>query len=171
MAFPGAAGANIPRSNSSGYNLRQTPNFSPDQMKLFQQLLGGLNKGGGLQGGIDYLGKLAGGDEEAFGQIEKPAYSAFQGLLGNIGSRFAGAGAIGSSAFQNATSGAAQSLAENLGSQRHGIQMGALDKLLGLSDKLLGYKPNENFMEGKRSGFDTFGDIASIISKFLPFFL
>lgn len=165
----GATGSNIPNSNIAGYRLKQKPNFTPDQMKLFQQLLGGAQ--GGLGGGLDYLGKLAGGDEEAFQEMEKPAYSAFQGQLGNIGSRFAGAGAIGSSAFQNATAGAAKDFAEDLGAKRHGIQMGALDKLLGLSERLLGQQPYESFYEKQRTGFDKFGDIASIISKFLPFFL
>lgn len=170
MSF-GATGSNIPNSNISGYSNKRVPNFSPEQMKLFQQLLGGLQGSGGLQGGLDYLGKLAGGNEEAFGELEKPAYSAFQGQLGQIGSRFAGSGAIGSSAFQNATAGAASDFAQGLGAQRHGIQMGALDKLLGLSEHLLGQRPYENIQQKERSGLDQFGDIASIISKFLPFFL
>lgn len=168
MSF-GATGSNIPNSNIAGYRLKQTPNFTPDQMRLFQKLLGGVQ--GGLGGGLDYLGKLAGGDEEAFRDMEKPAYSAFQGQLGQIGSRFGGVGALGSSAFQNATSGAAKDFAEDLGARRHGIQQNALDKLLGLSERLLGQRPFEQFQQKERTGFDKFGDIASIISKFLPFFL
>ncbi len=166
-----ATGSNIPNRNISGYNLKQTPNFTPQMKQLFDKLLGGVQGGGGLQGGLDYLSKLASGNEEAFAQMEKPAYSAFQGLLGNIGSRFAGAGALGSSAFQNATSGAAQSFAENLGAQRHGIQQNALDKLLGLSERLLGQRPHENIMQPQRGFLDNAGDIASILAKLAPFLI
>ncbi len=170
MSFSASPGISAPKAKVPGYNTRNVPNFTPQQMQLFSQLLGGLNKGGGIGGGIDYLSKLASGDEEAFGDLEAPAYSAFQGQLGNIGSRFAGAGAIGSSAFQNATSGAAKDFAENLGAKRMGIQNDALDRLLGLSDKLLGQKPYDTFMEKKRSGWDTAGDIGSILSKLIPLF-
>lgn len=156
-------------SAPTGYRTKQVQNFTPEMMQLFQQLLGGAS--GGLQGGLKSLQGLAEGDEEAFGKLEAPAYSAFQGALGQIGSRFAGAGALGSSAFQNATSGAAQSLAENLGSQRQGLQQGAIDKLLGLSTSLLEKQPYQNILQKKRSGWDTAGDVASIIGKLLPAFL
>jgi len=160
MSF-GSTGGNILPASSSGYRQRKVANFTPEQMQLFQKLLGGLNGGGGLEGGVDYLSKLAGGDEESFQQMEKPAYSAFQSQLGNIGSRFAGAGAVGSSAFQNATSGAAQSFAENLGAKRHGVQQDAIERLLGLSNNLLGQKPYDTFLE-KKTGW---GDI---LQKLLP---
>lgn len=154
-----STGITSPRSNISGYNLRQLPNMSPQQRQLFESLLGQLGGGQGLGHGVDYMSKLAGGDEEAFGQLEAPAYASFQKSLGDIGSRFAGAGALGSSAFQNATSGAASDLARNLGAQRHGIQSDALDRLLGLSDRLLGKQTHENLLE-KKSGF---GDILKSI--------
>ncbi len=166
MSFSAPTGVSPPRANISGYKTRNVANFTPEQMQLFSQLLGGVSSGGGVGKGTDYLSRLAGGDEEAFGQLEKPAYSAFQKTLGDIGTRFAGQGAIGSSAFQNATSGAAQSLAENLGAQRMGIQQGAIDKLLALSERLLGKQPYETLLEKKRGGFGSqFGDL---LSRALP---
>jgi hypothetical protein len=146
-------GISAPRANISGYRLRNVPNFTPEQMRLFSQLLGGAQQGVG--GGLDFLSKLGAGDEEAFAKSEAPAYSAFQKALGQIGSRFAGAGALGSSAFQNATSGAAQSLAENLGSQRMQIQQSAIDRLLQLSQQLLQSQPYQTLLQ-KKTGF---GDI------------
>jgi len=157
MGLSAPTGFSAPRGNVAGYKLKNVPNYTPEQMQIFSQLLGGL-QGGGLEKGLQQQQGLAGGDEEAFGQLEKPAYSAFQKTLGQIGTRFGGLGAMGSSAFQNATSGAAQSLAENLGSQRMGIQNNALDRLMGLSDKLLGAEPFSQFLEPKSKGFD-FGSL------------
>lgn len=154
MTISAPTGLSAPRANISGYKTRNVPNYTPQQMQLFSQLLGGT-QGEGLSKGLQSLQGLAGGDEEAFGQLEAPAYSAFQKTLGQLGSRFSGLGAIDSSAFQNATSGAARELSENLGSQRMGIQQNALDRLLGLSNTLLGQKPFETFLQ-KKSGF---GDI------------
>lgn len=156
-----------PKSNISGYKVRQTPNFSPEQMQLFQQLLGGLMGGGGLGGGLDFLSKLAGGDEEAFAQAEAPAYSAFQKSLGQLGSRFAGLGAMDSSGFQQATAGAAGDFAQNIQAQRLGMQNDAISRLLGLSQNLLGQKPYDTFLEEKKGGFDWGGLLGGAAGSFL----
>lgn len=167
------AGTASPRGNISGYKLKQAPNFTPEQMSLFQKLLGGLSGGGGLEGGMDFLSKLAGGDEGMFDKLEAPAYSSFNKAIGQLGSRFAGfgSGSLDSSAFQQATSGAAADLGQNLQSQRLGLQQGAIERLLGLSQNLLSQKPYENFLEKERSGWDTAGDVTSLILKLLPLFL
>ena len=144
------------------YNTQQVPNFSPKQMKLFRQLLGGVNQGGGLQSGLGRLNRLAGGSQEEMAAQEAPAYADFQKSLGQIGSRFAGFGAQGSSAFQNATSGAAQSLAENLQQQRMGIQDSALERLLGLSSNLLGQRPYDTLYDKQDEGFDWGGLLGAL---------
>lgn len=159
-----------PKTNISGYKVRQVPNFSPEQMQLFQRLLGGLTGGGGLGEGLDFLSQLAGGDEEAFAQAEAPAYSAFQKSLGQLGSRFAGLGALDSSAFQGATAGAAGELAQNLQAQRLGLRQGAIERLLGLSQNLLSQKPYETFLEEKKGGFDWGGLLGTAAGSFFgPF--
>lgn len=167
------AGVSAPRANISGYKLRNVPNFTPQQMQLFQKLLGGLSGGGGLEGGLDFLSKLASGDQSGFEEAEAPAYSAFNKAIGQLGSRFAGfgSGSLDSSAFQNATSGAAGELAENIQSKRLGMREGAIERLLGLSNNLLGQKSYDSFLEKKRSGWDTAGDITSILAKLIPLFL
>lgn len=170
MSLSAPSGFSAPKANISGYKLRNVPNYSPEQMQIFSQLLGGL-QGGGLEKGLQRQQGLAGGDEEEFGRLEAPAYSAFQKGIGQLSSQFAGAGALNSSGFQNAASEQARLLGENLGSQRMGIQNNALDRLLGLSDKLLGAQPFQQFLEKKRTGWDTAGDITSIIAKILPLLL
>jgi len=161
-----ATGSATPKSNISGY--RKIPNFTPEQMNLFKMLLGGTGQGLG-GGGLDYLSRLASGDESAFAESEAPAYSAYEKALGQLGSRFAGLGAMDSSAFQNATSGAASTLAENLAANRSNLQQSAIDKLLGLSQSLLGQQPYS--YERKPSGWESFGSLLGSASKFLPFFL
>lgn len=169
MSFSTSTGVTPPKANISGYKTRNVPNFTPEQMQIFKQIFGGLQ--GGLPGGLDYLSKLASGDEETFQQAEAPAYASFDKLLGQLGSRFAGIGAMDSSAFQNATSGAASDLSQSLQANRQSTQQSAIDKLLGLSQNFLGQKPYDTFLEKNKSGWETAGDIGGLIAKFLPFFL
>lgn len=152
-----ATGSMAPRGNISGYRSAQLPNFTPEMMSLFQMLLGGTQ--GGLGGGLDFLSKLSSGDESQFKQLEAPAMRQLQGTLGQIGSRFANAGALGSSAFQQEASGAATDLAERLQSQRMGLQQGAIDRLLGLSQNLLQQRPFENVMTPKTGWKDILGGL------------
>lgn len=150
----GAAGS----QNISGHKLKSIPNFTPQQMQLFQSLLGGVS--GGANKGLGYLSKLAGGDEEAFNEMEAPAYASFNKTLGSIGSRFSQFGAQDSSAFQNAVSGAGSDLAQQLQGQRSQVQTDAISKLLGFSSSLLGQKPYENVLQKESGGID-FGQILS----------
>ena len=139
MSYSGPSGGATPRKSPSGYNVRQMSNFTPEMMQLFNSLIGGAQ--GGAGGGLDFLSQLASGDESAFTSAEAPAYSAFNKTLGQLGSRFSQYGAQDSSAFQNATAGAGQDLAQNLQAQRLGMRQGAIDRLLGLSTSLLGQRP------------------------------
>lgn len=149
----GAAGS----QSISGHKLKSIPNFTPQQMQLFQSLLGGVS--GGANKGLGFLSQLAGGEEGAFEQQEAPAYAAFNKTLGQLGSRFSQFGAQDSSAFQNAVSGAGKDLAMDLQGQRSQTQMDAISKLLGFSNNLLGQKPYENVLQ-KDDGID-FGQILS----------
>lgn len=136
----------------SGYQNAQVPNFSPEQMQLFQSLLGGLQPG--LGKGLEHLGGLASGDQSQFEQLEAPAMRQFSELQGNLASRFSGAGmgARRSSGFGLASNANAQGLAEQLQSQRLGLQNNAISQLMGLSQNLLGQRPYENlYMPKKKS--------------------
>lgn len=129
----------------SGFKKGTLQQFTPEQMELFQQLFGHL-------GPDSFLSKLAGGDQETFGEIEAPALRQFSELQGNLASRFSGMGGLGarkSSGFQNTMNSAASNFAQQLQSQRQGLQQQALQDLMGMSNQLLGQRPQENFLVQK----------------------
>ncbi len=132
----------------SGYKAGRLQQFTPDQMKLFQQLFQHLTPG-------SYLSKLAGGDQSQFEQMEAPALRQFGELQGNIASRFSGMGmgARRSSGFQNTANQAASNFAQDLQSRRQSLQQQAIRDLMGLGGDLLGQRPYENFLVPKSNGF------------------
>lgn len=134
----------------TGYKAAQMQNFSPEQMQLFQSMFGQV-------GPESYLGKLAGGDQSQFSQLEEPALRQFSQLQGGIASRFAGGGGqeramsgLNSSGFKNTMNAASQDFAGQLQSQRMGIQRNALQDLMNMSNQLLGQRPYENFLIPKK---------------------
>ena len=128
-----------------GYEAGQIQKFTPEQMELYRRSF--------AQAGPDsYLSKLAGGDQAAYDQLEAPALRQFQGLQGNIASRFSGGGggpgslsSRRSSGFQNTVNQASSDFAQQLQSQRMGIQRQAMQDLRGLTSDLLSYEPYERF--------------------------
>jgi hypothetical protein len=128
-----------------GYKMGQIQNFTPEQMQLFQQMFGHV-------GPDSYLSKLARGDQGMFEQLEAPAMRQFQGLQGQLGSRFSGMGmgARRSSGFQNTANQAAGDFAQQLQAQRMGLQRQALMDLSGLSSELLSQRPYEKFLTPKQ---------------------
>lgn len=147
-----APSLNVGKSKG-GYKPAQMQQFTPEQMQLFQNMFGQV-------GPDSYLSKLAGGDEGAFNQIEAPAMRQFQGLQGNIASRFSGMGSGGarrSSGFQNTMNQASSDFASDLQAQRMGLQRNAIRDLHDMSSSLLGQRPYENFMiKQEPSGFQSF---------------
>lgn len=148
-----ASGRNSPtgRGNMApeGYNVGQIQNYSPEQMDLFKSMFSNV-------GPDSYLGKLAGGDEETFSQIEQPALRQFSGLQGNIASRFSGMGSMGgrrSSGFQNTMTQAGSDFAGQLQSRRMDLQRQAIKDLMGLSGDLLDKKPYENYLMEQQQPF------------------
>lgn len=124
-----------------GYQKGQMQQFTPEQMQLFQSMFGHL-------GPDSFLSKLAGGDQSQFEQLEAPALKQFGALQGNIASRFSGmgTGARRSSGFQNTMNQATTDFAQQLQSQRMGLQQQAIRDLQGLSGSLLQQKPYEQFL-------------------------
>jgi hypothetical protein len=148
-------GYNMNYGVPSGKTLSQLPNFTGGQMDIFNSLQSQAQRAqGGLGKGVDYLSGLAGGDDSAFAEMEKPYYSQLQKALGKVGSRFAGTNSLNSSAFQNAASGEAGSLAEILGSRRNDIRQQSIRDLLGISNSVLQQQPYSNYMQDEDQGFD-----------------
>jgi hypothetical protein len=123
----------------TGYKQVGLSNFTPEQMQLFQSLFSHA-------GPDSYLSKLAGGDQSQFEQLEAPALQQFQGLQGQLASRFSGMGlgARRSSGFQNTMNQASSNFAQQLQSQRMGLQRQATMDLAQLSQMLLGQRSYEN---------------------------
>ena len=140
----GRTGDKIP----SGYQKGSLQQFTPEQQQLFSQLFGHL-------GPESFLGKLAGGDQSQFAEMEAPALRQFQGLQGNIASRFSGmgSGARRSSGFANTMNQASSDFASQLQSQRMGLQRQALQDLMGYSNQLLGQRPEDQFLVKKEMPF------------------
>jgi hypothetical protein len=131
-----------------GYNLGQLQQFGPEQMELFKSLFSQVSPD-------SYTSRLAGGDESLFNEMEAPAYRNFNDVLGGLSSRFSGGDLSGgrgslsarrSSGFQNATTSAASNFAQDLQSQRQGLQRQAIQDLMGMSNTLLGQRPQEKFL-------------------------
>lgn len=148
----GAIAQNKPSTGEkipSGYKKYQMQNFTPEQMDLFRQMFQHV-------GPESYLSKLAAGDESLFNEMEAPAMRQFQGLQGDIASRFSGYGGKGSlgarrsSGFQNTMSQESSNFAQDLASKRQSLQQNAIKELMGLSHDLLGQKPYDQFLMEKQ---------------------
>jgi len=128
-----------------GYEQGTLQQFTPEQMNLFKSMFGQV-------GPDSFLGKLAGGDQSMFEQMEAPAMRQFQGLQGQLASRFSGMG-MGSrrgSGFQNTMNQATSDFAQDLQSRRMDLQRQAIQDLMGMSSNLLGQKPQEQFLVEKQ---------------------
>lgn len=130
----------------SGYGKFSLNNFTPDQMNLFKQLFG-------LVSPESNLSRLAMGDESRFSEIEQPALRQFGELQGGLASRFSGMGmgSRNSSGFQNTMNAAAQDFAKQLQSNRQELQRQAIMDLMGLSNSLLGQRPQETGLYEKKN--------------------
>jgi hypothetical protein len=139
----------LSRGKSKGgltpYSMQQ---FTPEQMQLFQQSFGNL-------GPDSFLSKLAGGDQSQFDQLEAPALKQFSGIQGGLASRFSGmgSGARRSSGFQNTMNQAGSDFAQQLQSQRMGLQQQAIRDLMEMSGSLMGQRPYENGIVKKPPSF------------------
>lgn len=134
--------------------MMQTPNFSPGQMKLFEQLLGQAQAGAGPS--FDFLSRLLAGDEDLMKSLEAPSIRAFEEQIApGIAERYtsAGLGGRGSSAFQQEIGTAGARLAQSLGEQRTGLRMSALDRMLQQVQAPLGYQPYSQTYMPRQPGF------------------
>jgi hypothetical protein len=127
-----------------GYEQARLQQFTPEQMQLFQSMFSNL-------GPDSQLSKLAGGDQEAFNQLEAPAIRQFAGVQGGLASRFSGMGTGGrhSSGFQNTATQAGSDFAQQLQSRRMELQRQAQQDLFGMSRDLLSQRPYEQFLTEK----------------------
>jgi hypothetical protein len=138
------AGHKVPK----GFERGQLQQFTPEQMGLFQSLFSHLQPGG-------FLSKLAGGDQGTFDQLEAPALRQLGALQGGLSSRFSGlgTGARHSSGHALAQGQLASDFAQDLQSQRMGLQRQALQDLMMSSNQLLNQRPYDQFLTEKKKPF------------------
>ena len=144
---------NPPSGNVAGYNVRQVPQYTPEQMNLFQQMLG-------LAGPQGDLYKMATGDQSYFQPREQQAWQDFSGMQGNLASRFSGMGTGGrhSSGFQNTSTAAGSDFALALSQQRQDLQRQALRDLQEMAQGLLIDRPYQQLLskpKRKKSFFES----------------
>jgi hypothetical protein len=132
-----ATGYGIGSKTPKGYEKYSLPTMDPGTAQFQQQLLGAVKPG--AMSGMDFLSKLAGGDQSMFQQMEAPAFRQFEGAMGQLGSRFAGMGmgANKSSGMRLSAGGMASDLAQSLQSQRMGMQQNAIQQLMSMSQNLM----------------------------------
>jgi hypothetical protein len=119
-----------------GYSQFSLPTMSQDQRGIYDMLRSQFSS----QAPDIYsqLGGLARGQSSFFDSLEAPAMRQFQEQIApQIANRYVGSGIKGSSGINNSLAGAGQNLSQDLHSQRMGIQMNAISRLLGLGDLLL----------------------------------
>lgn len=157
----------------SGYDVTSIPNMTPEQLAMFRERMGQMGQYGG--GAYDYLGRLASGDEEAYGALAAPAIRDYQQrIVPGLAERFQGGGMLRSSAFANAAAGEGASLAEKLAAQRAGIQQQSIQSLLGLEQQYMGMDPYQNMLMPKKkkwweTALGVAGDVSSIIGNLIPY--
>lgn len=158
MGFGSGAGSPMKEKIPGGYKKGSMQQFTPEQMQLFQQLFGQV-------GPESFTSKLAGGDQSQFAQMEAPAMQQFNELQGGLASRFSGMGMGGrkSSGFQNTMTSAGANFAQQLQSQRLGLQQQAIQDLMGMSNNLLGQRPYENFLVEKQQKQSPWGAIGGAL--------
>lgn len=134
-----------------GYQQGQLSQFTPEQTNLFQHLFSHA-------GPESFLGKLAGGDQSQFEQLEAPALRQFNQFQSDTANRFSqqAPGAMssqGGSGFRNALNQGASDFAQNLHSRRLDLQRQSISDLLRISESLLGQRPYDKFLMRKKIPF------------------
>lgn len=137
----GASGDVIQKGQRAG----QIQQFTPEQLEIFQNLMGQISPDSDIF-------KMASGDQSYFDEMERPALRDFGALQGNMASRFsnAGLGARRSSGFQNTMNQEGSDFAQRLSSNRQNLSRQALKDLFEMSNLLMGQKPFERTLSGKK---------------------
>lgn len=142
MSSLSGQGSIIPK----GYKQGRLQKFTPEAMNLYQGMFSDV-------GPESYLSKLAGGDQDIFDQIEKPALRDFSGLQANTASKYSGMGmgARKSSGFQNEMYNQSSDFAQRLQSNRQSLMQNAIKELYGMKNDLLRQEPYENYLIEKQN--------------------
>lgn len=165
MAFPflpilGAIGGGLglgalfhkkTRNNLSDFLLgsdkfKQQNAFSPQQMGLHQGMGGTLQNSGAYGQAFGNLQNMLDPSDEGYDRFTQPYMDQFnEQTLPMLAERFAGRGALSSSAFGQSLSSAGAGLQNSLASLKAGLQQKAGNDIFGQYENFLGQKPYYNY--------------------------
>lgn len=147
----------------SGYREFAINQYTPEQEQAFQGA-------SGLISPDSFTSRLARGDQSAFGEMEEPALRQFNDLQAGIASKFSGMGMGGqrSSGFQNALTSAGQDFASQLQAKRMELRNQAIKDMMGMSEKFLGFRPQEKGLVQKRQKGGGWGEAVGTGFGILP---
>jgi hypothetical protein len=96
-----------------------------------------------------FLAKLAGGDQDAFQQMEAPALRQLGEQQSKLATRFSNRGMGGrhGSGFRNAMNSMTSNFLQDLHSKRNDFQSEKLQQLMKFSEMLMQQRPYQNFLE------------------------
>lgn len=151
----------------TGYNIINTPTKDAQQLAWRDQIMGGI--GPGTNAALQGLSGIASGDESYFKQLEAPAWRQLGQAQSQMANRFSGmgSGARHSSGFQNAESGLSSDFAQQLQSQRMGLQQNAWQQLLGMGKDLFNSDMFDTHFLPKKKSFweEMFGNMSSGVGQ------
>lgn len=122
--------------------------YTPQQQALINQIIGGLGgQSGAVSGGMDFIQQLLGGQTAE--TATAPMMRQFnEQTVPQLSERFAGSGALNSSAFGQALGSAGAGLQENLFAARNQQQMQGLQGLMQMLNPALGRQFETTVQQG-----------------------
>lgn len=134
--------------NISGYKVKKIPTMGEDQKGLYDQLYGSIRPA--LGPATSQLSQLAQGSPGMFQQLEAPAFRQFkEQLMPRLAEQQTARGGGRSSGYLNRLEGATSNFAQDLQSQRMGLQQNALAQILGLGQNLMNTQTEQPYYQKK----------------------
>lgn len=145
---------------------KQQNAFSPQQMQLHQGMGSLLQNSGAYGQAFGNLQALLDPSNEGYNRFTQPYMDAFNNeTLPMLAERFAGRGALSSSAFGQALGTAGAGLQNQLASLKAGLQNQAGSQIFGQYENFLGQKPYYNYLQ-QNQGFAGPAAVAGIQGYF-----
>jgi len=133
-----------------GYKTKMLPTMSPEQRGLYDQLYGSVRPA--LGPAVNQLAQTAQGSPQQFEALEAPAMRQFkEQLIPRLAEQQTSRGGGRSSGFLNRLEQASGRFAQDLQSQRMGLQQNALAQLLGLGQNLMSTQTQQPYFQQRRS--------------------
>lgn len=132
--------------------IKQTPNYTPDQINFINDLLQQAKAGN--QNAFEYLNSILSDEEGVLEDFQRPALDQFNNeIIPGILERFTGLNAGRSSALEQTLGQAAKGLATNLSAQRAGLKQNAINQLQNFGQLGLTRQTSPYIQQGTQGSF------------------